>query len=80
MTSKLDWCYNCMHVQDILFIIVMVGYFCHHLSDNYVDLTDLYVDLSDHYVDLSDNFVVTCICVTSTGQKHVFKDLFLTNE
>ena len=24
----------------------MVAYFCHHLSDNYVDLSDLYVDLS----------------------------------
>ena len=24
----------------------MVEYFCHHLSDNYVDLSDLYVDLS----------------------------------
>ena len=35
----------------------MVAYFCHHLSDNYVDLSDLYVDLSDIYVDLSDNYV-----------------------
>ena len=42
----------------------MVAYFCHHLSDNYVnlsenyvDLSDLYVDLSDHYVDLSENYV-----------------------
>ena len=25
----------------------MVAYFCHYLSDNYVDLSDLYVDLSD---------------------------------
>ena len=32
----------------------MVAYFCHHLSDNYVDLSDIYVDLSDLYVDLSD--------------------------
>ena len=31
----------------------MVAYFCHHLSDNYVDLSDLYVVLSDLYVDLS---------------------------
>ena len=30
----------------------MVEYFCHHLSDNYVDLSDLYVVLSDFYVDL----------------------------
>ena len=35
----------------------MVAYFCHHLSDNYVDLSDLYVDLSDLYVDLSDLYV-----------------------
>ena len=41
----------------------MVAYFCHHLSDSYVDLSDvyvvlsdLYVDLSDHYVDLSENY------------------------
>ena len=32
----------------------MVAYFCHHLSDNYVDLSDLYIVLSDLYVDLSD--------------------------
>ena len=24
-----------------------MAYFCHHLSDNYVDLSDHYVDLSD---------------------------------
>ena len=36
----------------------MVAYFCHHLSDNYVDLSDLYVVLSDLYVDLSDLYVV----------------------
>ena len=35
----------------------MVAYFCHHLSDNYVDLSDLYVVLSDLYVDLSDLYV-----------------------
>ena len=35
----------------------MVAYFCHHLSDNYVDLSDLYVDLSDFYVNLSDLYV-----------------------
>ena len=35
----------------------MVAYFCHHLSDNYVDLSDIYVDLSDLYIDLSDNYV-----------------------
>ena len=41
----------------------MVAYFCHHLSDNYVDLSDLYddflviymyVDLSGFYIDLSE--------------------------
>ena len=31
----------------------LVAYFCHHLSDNYVDLPDLYVVLSDLYVDFS---------------------------
>ena len=35
----------------------MVAYFCHYLSDNYVDLSDNYVDLSDFYVDLSDLYV-----------------------
>ena len=35
----------------------MVAYFCHHLSDNYVDLSAIYVDLSDFYVDLSDLYV-----------------------
>ena len=39
----------------------MVAYVCHHLSDNYVDLSDLYVR-----VDLSDNLVV--ICMALTGQ------------
>ena len=34
----------------------MVAYFCHHLSDNYVDLSDLYFVLSDLYVDLSDPY------------------------
>ena len=37
--------------------ISMVAYFCHHLSDNYVDLSHIYVDLSDLYVDLSDLYV-----------------------
>ena len=45
----------------------MVAYFCHHLSDNYVDLSDLYVDLSDIYVDLSDLFV-------DLSDIHVFKN------
>ena len=38
-------------------LILMVAYFCHHLSDNYVDFLDLYVDLSVNYVDLSDHYV-----------------------
>ena len=63
----------------------MVAYFCHHLSDNYVDLSDIYVDLSDiyvelsdHYVDLSDNNVV--ICMAFTGHVHVFMLTFLRRE
>ena len=36
---------------------IMVAYFCHDLSDNYVDLSDIYVDLSDLHVDLSDLYV-----------------------
>ena len=38
----------------IFLLVSMVAYFCHHLSDNYVDLSDLYVDLSVIYVELSD--------------------------
>ena len=38
-------------------LLSMMAYFCHHLSDNYVDLSDIYVDLSDLYVDLSDLYV-----------------------
>ena len=32
----------------------MVAYFCHHLSDSYVDLSDLHVVLSDLYIDLPE--------------------------
>ena len=35
----------------------MVAHFCHHLKDNYIDLSDLYVVLSDLYVDLSEVYV-----------------------
>lgn len=35
----------------------MVAWFCHHLSDRYVDLLDRYVDFSDNYVNLSCFFV-----------------------
>ena len=50
---------HCEHNTRQLYVSVvsymtMVAYFCHHLSDLYVDLSDLYVDLSDFYVDLSD--------------------------
>ena len=38
-------------------LIHMVAYFCHHLSDNYVDLSDLFIVLSDIYVDLSNHYV-----------------------
>ena len=48
------------------------------LSNNDSDLSDPYVDLSDFYVYLSDDFVV--ICMTLTGQEHVFKISFSTNE
>ena len=41
----------------------MVAYFCHYLSD-------LYVDMSDLYVDLSDNFIV--ILIALIGQEHVY--------
>ena len=33
--------------------IPMVAYFCHHLSDNYVDLLDLYFDLSENIIRIS---------------------------
>ena len=38
-------------------LIHMVAYFCHHQSDNYVDLSDLYFVLTDLNVDLSDLYV-----------------------
>ena len=47
----IDFLYHEIHM------ICMVAYFCHHLSDNYVDLSDLYVVLSDLYVELSDLYV-----------------------
>ena len=53
---------NISHISHILIPITtcksLVAYFCHHLSDNYVDLSDLYVVLLDLYVDLSDLYVV----------------------
>ena len=47
----------------------MVAYFCHHLSDNYVDLSEIYVDLSDLYVDLSDLYVDLSL-ISSVESKH----------
>ena len=60
-------------------------YFCHHWSDNSVDLSyimstsDNDADLSDLYVNLPDG-IPTCqiivfwtICMAITGQEHVFK-------
>ena len=37
--------------------MVAYMYFCHHLTDDYVDLSDLYVTLQFFYVDLSDHYV-----------------------
>ena len=62
----------------------MVAYFCHHLSDNYVDLADLYVVLSDLYVDLLRYYVdlsyFVVVCMALIGKEHVFKIHFLANE
>ena len=45
------------------FILFSILFFCHHLTDHYVDLSGLYVDLSvisvellDHNVDLSEKY------------------------
>ena len=64
------WYYNINVHWQVCFILIlrsyytinpiwegMVAYFCHHLSDNYLDLSGLYVDLSGLYVDLSDLYV-----------------------
>ena len=51
--------YGIKHVYNFLLreqAYFMVAYFCHHLSDNYVNLSDLYVDLSVIYVDLSEKY------------------------
>ena len=51
----------------------MVAYFCHHLSDNYVDLSDLYAVLSDLYVDLSDLYVdLSLIHLLENESKNAF--------
>ena len=50
-----------------------------------VDLSDYDINLSGFYIDLPDvistfqaNFVINCVGLT--GQEHVFKNNFLTNE
>ena len=55
----------------------MVAYFCHHLSDNYVDLSDLYVVLSDLYVHLSDLYVHLS---HSFVRKKILKNVFLPSK
>ena len=66
-------------IQDIDYLqlasnlFIMVAYFCHHLSDNYVDLSDLYVVLSDLYVDFSDLYVdLSLIHLLKMNLKNVF--------
>ena len=69
----------------LTYTVDMVAYFCHHLSDNYVDLSDVLstcqIKMSTcqvmmstlherYYVDFSNNFVA--ICMTLTGQEHFF--------
>ena len=36
-------------------LLFMVAHFCHHFSDNYVDLLDLCAVMSNLYVDLSSD-------------------------
>ena len=38
--------------RKVIYVFCMVTYFCHHLSDKYVDLSDLYAVLSDLYIDV----------------------------
>ena len=40
-----------------LYLMGMLAYLCHDLSESYVDLSDIYVDLSIIYVDLSEYYV-----------------------
>ena len=72
---------NISHISHILIPITtcksLVAYFCHNLSDNYVDLSDLYVDLLDHYVDLSDLYVDLSLIhlLKNKSQKRVLAQL-----
>ena len=45
----------------------MVAYYCHHLSDNYVDLSDLYVVVSLIYL-LENESLKTCSCPINSIQ------------
>ena len=37
--------------------VTIVAYFCHFLTNNYVDTSDRYDNFSENYVDLSENYV-----------------------
>ena len=75
--------YGCLKSTDGLIyllyftnLLYMVACFCHHLSDNYVDLSDLYVVLSD-FMLTCQIFMLTCnlfIC-----KKMNLKNMFLPN-
>ena len=54
-----------LEVSDVLNIGV-VAYFCHHLTDNYFDLSDLYVDLS--LIMLTYQIIISDIKLTSIWQ------------
>ena len=45
-----------LNVLSSALLFSMVACFCHHLSDNYVDLSDIYVDSLVIYVDLIDHY------------------------
>ena len=49
----------------------MVAYFCHHLSDNYVDLSDLYVVLSQIFMLTCQLFMSNCQTIMSTYQEKI---------
>ena len=45
-------------VDIIMLYFDMVAYFCHHVSDNYGDLSDLFVVLLNLYVDRQVDIIV----------------------
>ena len=62
-------------------MLAMVAYFCHHLSDNYVDLSENYIDLSDYDVDLSDiklYYTLNKGCIHCNHYKIFYHSLSLT--